>query len=437
MLMLKPHFKTNIRGHMVIGEIDVTELAEKFGTPLYVMDEQRIRENYRRFYKAYADRWPSVLVCYALKANSNSAVVKVLQTEGAGADVSSENELKIALQAGIPGNRMVFNGNHKSPKELAMAIEHDVLINIDNFQELETVNKLASKARKKARISFRVNPDVRAPTHPYIATGLKENKFGFDVASGQALEAYRVASRLNNVEVVGIHAHVGSQILDPSPFEEEAEKLMGLVTEINQQLGVYISVVDFGGGIGIPYKPEDKELAPEVVAEKVVNVVSRVVEEHNLPKPVLMFEPGRYIVGDAGVLLGRVGYLKERQGLPTWASIDAGMNALIRPALYGAYHHIEVGNKILGKNDREYNIAGPLCESGDFLGKNRKLPEITQNDILVVFDVGAYGLAMSNQHTAQPRPAMVLVNGRRVEIVRKRETFEYLVRLDQIPGWLK
>lgn len=437
MLMLKPHFRVNEKGHLVIGRIDAVELAERFGTPLYVMDEQRIRENYRRFYRAFADRWSSVLVCYALKANSNSAVVKVLQTEGAGADVSSENELRIALQAGIPGDRMIFNGNHKTQRELVLAIEHGVVINVDNFQELEAVDRLAADSGKKARISFRVNPDVRAPTHPYIATGLKESKFGFDVESGQALEAYRVASRLENVEVLGIHAHIGSQILDPSPFEEEAEKLMRIVVQIKEELGISISRVDFGGGIGIPYKPDDRELAPESVAERVVQVVSKYVEGRGLPRPTLVFEPGRYVVGDAGVLLARVGYTKERSGLPAWISIDAGMNALIRPALYGAYHHIEVASKLSEANKHEYNVAGPLCESGDFLGKNRKLPRVEPGDLVVIFDTGAYGIAMSNQHTAQSRPAMVMVNGEQAEIIRRRERFEDLVRLDQIPRWLK
>ncbi|MEM2192394.1 MAG: diaminopimelate decarboxylase [Candidatus Hadarchaeales archaeon] len=435
--MLKRHFKVGYNGHLIIGEMDVVDLAEKFGTPLYVMDERRIRENYRRFFQAFSNLWPSVLVCYALKANSNLAVVKVLQTEGAGADVSSENELRIALAAGIPGNKMVFNGNHKTRRELELCVEHGVIVNVDNFQELELLNAIAGKKMKKAKVSFRVNPDVQVPTHPYIATGLRESKFGFDVASGQALDAYRMAARMENVEVVGIHAHIGSQILDPAPFEEEARKLMALVAEIKEKVGIFLSYVDFGGGIGIPYKPEDRELPPEEVAKRVVEVVRKAVEEKDLARPTLIFEPGRYIVGDAGVLLARVGYTKERPGMPTWISIDAGMNALIRPALYGAYHHIEVANKISEKNEFEYNVAGPLCESGDFLGKNRKLQKVEPGDLLAIFDVGAYGLAMSSQHTAQSRPAMVLVNGKKAEIVRKRETFEDLTRLDQIPEWLK
>jgi diaminopimelate decarboxylase len=437
MLMLKPHFGINARGHLVIGGADAVELAERFGTPLYVMDEQRIRENYRRFRRAYADRWPNVQVCYALKANSNSAVVKVLQSEGAGADVSSENELRIALGAGIPGDRMVFNGNHKTRRELELAIENDVLINVDNFQELELVDRLAANAGKKARISFRVNPDVRAPTHPYIATGLKESKFGFDVASGQALKAYRIAKRMKNVRVIGIQAHIGSQILSPSPFREEAEKLVELVVQIKKELGLTIEIMDLGGGLGIPYKPEDKELSPDTVAEQVVEVITRHAGEYEMSELTIMLEPGRYIVGDAGVLLARVGYVKERPGLPTWISVDAGMNALIRPALYGAYHHIEVANKIREPNDQEYNIAGPLCESGDFLGKNRMLPRVEPGDLLAIFDVGAYGIAMSNQHTAQPRPAMVMVSDGKAAVVRRRETFEDLVRLDEIPPWLK
>ncbi|TKJ26558.1 MAG: diaminopimelate decarboxylase [Hadesarchaea archaeon B3_Hades] len=436
MLMLKQHFSTNTQGHLVIGGADAVELAERFGTPLYVVDEQRVRENYQRFYRAFAERWSSVLVCYALKANFNLAICKILQGEGAGADVSSGNELRNALGVGIPGNRMVFNGNYKSLPELELAITNNVLINVDSLQELDAIEGLASRLGKRARIGLRVNPDVKTPTHPYIATGLRDSKFGFDVASGQALEAYKSASRMRNIEVVGIHSHIGSQILDVGPFEEEAKKLMALVAEV-KKLNINLQLVDLGGGIGIPYKPDDPELKPEEVAEHVVSVVKRVVEKKNLARPTLVFEPGRYIVADSGVLLARVGYTKKRPDMPTWIAVDAGMNALIRPALYGAYHHIELANKIREKNEQLVNVAGPLCESGDFLGKERRLPAAKPGDLAVIFDVGAYGLVMSSQHTAQPRPAMVLVNRGKAEIIRKRESYEDLTRLDQIPGWLK
>jgi len=434
--MLKQHFSANTQGHLVIGGADAVELAERFGTPLYVVDEQRVRENYQRFYRAFAERWSSVLVCYALKANFNLAICKILQGEGAGADVSSGNELRNALGVGIPGNRMVFNGNYKSLPELELAITNNVLINVDSLQELEAIEGLVSRLGKRARIGLRVNPDVKTPTHPYIATGLRDSKFGFDVASGQAIEAYKLASRMRNIEVVGIHSHIGSQILDVGPFEEEAKKLMALVAEV-KKLNINLKFVDLGGGIGIPYKPDDPELKPEEVAEHIVSVVKRVVEEKNLARPTLVFEPGRYIVADSGVLLARVGYTKKRPDMPTWIAVDAGMNALIRPALYGAYHHIELANKIREKNEQLVNVAGPLCESGDFLGKERKLPAAEPGDLAVIFDVGAYGLVMSSQHTAQPRPAMVLVNRGKAEIIRKRECYEDLTRLDQIPGWLK
>jgi len=434
--MVKSHFGVNSSGHLTIGGIDAVELAERFGTPLYVTDEGRIREKYRRFRRAFSERWPRVEVFYALKANFNSAVVKVLQSEGSGADVSSLCELRIAMGAGIPPERMVFNGNHKTERELEMAVANGVLINVDSFQELQAVERIAKRLGKRARIGFRVNPDVKVDTHPYIATGLRESKFGFDVESGQAIQAYRAAARMKEVEVVGIHAHIGSQLLDVAPFREEAEKLMDLVVRVREETGIWLSVVDFGGGIGIPYRPEERELQPAEVADAIVEVVRRKVEEKNIPDLTLCFEPGRYIVGDSTVLLARVGYVKERPGMPLWVSVDAGMNALIRPALYNAYHHIELANKISEKNEVLANVAGPLCESGDFLGKERLLQKPEPGDLAVIFDVGAYGLSMSNQHTAQPRPAVVMVNGGKAEIVRERETFEYLTMLDRIPRWM-
>lgn len=437
MIMLKSHFCVNDLGHLVIGGVDAIELANHFGTPLYVVDEQRVRENYRRFYRALTSRWSKAKVFYALKANSNLAICKILQSEGSGAEVSSGNELQNALRVGFSGEQIIFNGNHKTEKELELAITNDVLINVDSFQELKIVDKIAARLGKKARIGFRVNPDVRAPTHPYIATGLRESKFGFEVASGQALEAYLTAKNMKNVEIIGIHCHIGSQILEIAPFGEEAKKVMELVVQIKEKLGLDIELIDLGGGLGIPYKPDDRPVSPDQLASSVVPIIQRVVKEKGLKLPTIAFEPGRYIIADASVLLVKVGYTKQRSGLPDWVAVDAGMNALIRPALYGAYHHIEVANKMLEKNDKLINVAGPLCESGDFLGKERLLPSTEPGDILVVFDVGAYGLAMSSQHTAQPRPAMVLVNSGRAEIIRERETYEDLTRLDRIPEWLK
>ena len=210
-----------------------------------------------------------------------------------------------------------------------------------------------------------------------------------------------------------------------------------MVAKLKADLGTDLKFIDFGGGLGIPYRPDERELGPDRLASRVVPIIEGAVKKHRLTKPTLVFEPGRYLVADASVLLARVGYSKERRGMPTWVAVDAGMNALIRPALYGAYHHIEVANRMRAKHTELVNVAGPICESGDFLGKERRLPAVEQGDLVAVFDVGAYGLAMSSQHSAQPRPAMVLVNSGRAEVVRQRESFEDLTRLDRIPRWLK
>ncbi len=436
-MSFKPHLEINENGELTIGDIEAAQIAEKFGTPLYVVDENRLRENYRRFYAAFDSQWDDISVCYAYKANSNSAICKVLEDEGSGAEIGSMCELKIALEIETPGEKIVFNANNKSESEIELSIKEGVLINIDNLQELDLVNRVANNLNKKANVGFRVNPDVKAPTHPHISTGLRESKFGLDVPSGKALKAYQKASKMENIEIKAIHSHIGSQILDPDPFVEQAEKMMELRAEIEQKTGIELEVVDLGGGLGIPYRPEEKELPPEKLASKVTTQLNESLEKHGLSKPKLILEPGRSIVADSSILLGKVGYIKERKNIPTWISIDAGMNALIRPALYDSYHHIEVVQKMKVEKTEDINIAGPLCESGDYLGKNRKLPSVDQGDIIAVYDVGAYGLSMSSQHTGNRRPAMVMVKSGETEIIRKREKCEDLTRLDRIPRWLK
>lgn len=435
--MLKPHLDVSEGGELLIGDISTAELAESYGTPLYVIDENRVRENYRRFYEAFADLWDNVTIQYAYKANSNLAVCRVLRDEGCGAEVGSLCELKIALEVNTPGRQIVFNGNNKSEAELELSIKNDALVNVDNLQELEIANRIAGDLERKARVGFRVNPDVEAPTHPHIATGLRESKFGLDVRSGKALKAYEKASKMENVSVESIHSHIGSQILDPEPFVEQAEKVMELREKIGKEIGVELETVNLGGGLGIPYKPDAEEFPPEELATKVVSTIEESLKPQELSEPKLVLEPGRFIVSDASLLLGRVGYVKEKEKSPDWISIDAGMNALIRPALYDSYHHIEAANKVEAEKTETVNVAGPLCESGDYLGKDRKLPPIERGDVLAIYDVGAYGLSMSSQHTATTRPAMVMVNSGRAEIVRKRERCKDLTKLDKIPEWLK
>lgn len=435
--MLKPNQRISEDGVLEIEGIKTTELADRFGTPLYVTDEERIRENHRRFRKAFDDLWDDVRIWYAYKANSNLAVCNVLQEEGCGAEVGSLCELKIALEVGTPGEEIIFNGNNKSETELRISIENDVLINVDNLKELEIVNSLAEDLCKKARVGFRVNPDVKAPTHPHISTGLRESKFGLDVPSGKALKAYVRASKMESVTVESVHSHIGSQILDPNPFVEQAEKTLELREKVREETGEVLGTVDLGGGLGIPYKPGEEELPPEEFAEKIISTIEEFLDSHDSPKPTLALEPGRYMIADSSILLGKVGYVKEKVETPDWVSIDAGMNALVRPALYDSYHHIEAATKMNDEKTETVNIAGPLCESGDYLGKGRELPPVERGDLLAVYDVGAYGLSISSQHTANTRPAMIMVKSGKAEIVREPEECEDLTRLDRLPEWLE
>ncbi|KXB00878.1 hypothetical protein AKJ40_00120 [candidate division MSBL1 archaeon SCGC-AAA259M10] len=435
--MLKSHLGVNEDNELTIGGVSTVELADRFGTPVYVTDENKIRENYHRFYEAFDKKWDDFAIWYAYKANSNLAVCKVLQDEGCGAEVGSLCELKIALKVGTPGEQIIFNGNNKSEKELELCIKNKVLINVDNLQELEIINRIAEEIGENARVGFRVNPDVEAPTHPHISTGLRKSKFGLDVPSGKAIKAYKKASKMDNITVEGIHSHIGSQILDPEPFMEQARKTLELRKKIRKEIGIELKIVDLGGGLGIPYRPGEKELPPEEFASKIVSTVEESLKDQELSKPKLVFEPGRFIIADTTLLLGRVGYVKERKNIPHWVSIDAGMNALIRPALYDSYHHIEVANKMNEEKTESTNVAGPLCESGDYLGKDRKLPPVERGDLLAIYDVGAYGLSMASQYVGNTRPCMVMVKSGKADTVRERETCEDLTRLDKFPDWLK
>lgn len=433
--MLRPHLGTNEDGVLTIGGLNTVELAEKYGTPLYVVDIDRILEKFHTFEKAFSKRWEETSIWYAYKANSNSAVCKALLDEGCGAEVGSLCELKLALDLGADGEEVTLNGNNKSLEELELAIKNNILINVDNLTELDLINKIAKNKGVKAQVGFRVNPDVNAPTHPHITTGLRESKFGLDVPSGKALKAYKRASEMENIIVESIHSHIGSQILDSEPFSEQARKSMELRNEIEKETDIEIETVNLGGGLGIPYRPNEKGLSSENFAESIVTTITETAEKTGSSKPKLAFEPGRFLVSDSTLLLGEVGYVKERGEATKWASIDIGMNGLIRPALYDSYHHIEIANKMNEEKKETINIAGPLCESGDFLGKGRKLPPVERGDLLAVYDAGAYGLAMSSQYNAHPRPCMIMIRKEASQIVREREKCGDITRLDKIPKW--
>ncbi len=399
-------------GELHIEGVSFYELAKEFGTPLYVYSASYIRDRFN----AYKQAFPDALICYAIKANFNPRIVELLGRLGAGTDIVSGGELYVALKAGISPDKIVYAGVGKTEKELTEAINADILMfNVESKQEIEVLNELAQKLGKKVRISVRVNPDVDPKTHPYIATGMQKSKFGIDIK--EAPDVYEYASRFKNVEVIGIHTHIGSQILDISPYKEAVEKVVNLYRELTNK-GFNIRYLDIGGGLGIKYKPEDKEPSPEDLKRAIEPYISDIEAK-------LILEPGRSITGNGGFLITRVQFTKDKGG-KHFIIVDAGMNDLIRPAIYNAYHHI-VPAVLKDRGSIKADIVGPICETGDFLALDRDIQKSERGDYLVVFSAGAYGFAMSSHYNVRPRAAEVLVDRGEVSLIRRREDYNYII----------
>ncbi len=430
---MRPHLGVKEDGHLTIGGVDTVELAEEFGTPLYVVDEDRIRERYREFYRAFADLYPEVEIRYAYKANSTLAVLHILRQEGAGADVLSAGEIFLASKVGLSPDKIIFTGNNKTNEELELALEKGVTINFDSLHEMERLQRICSAKKKKAKVSFRVNPAVSPETHPHLATGLRESKFG--IPAEQAMTAYTRAKEVEFFDVAGIHMHIGSQITSVDPFVEAATKLMDIAGELMDK-GVELEFIDFGGGVGIRYERDKPYITPKDLAEALVPLVESKIDEHGLKKPILYFEPGRYIVGDAAILLARVSTIKETP-FKKFIGVDAGFHVLLRPSFYGAYHETVVANKAGAPWEEKVDIAGNVCESGDILARDRVLPRIDEGDLIAFLDTGAYGIIMASRYNSRPLPAEVLVNRGEYDLIRERETFEDLIRGQRVPGRLR
>jgi diaminopimelate decarboxylase len=423
MFTIKNHLEKR-NGHLTIAGIDTVDLAKQYGTPLYVTNEQRIRDNFRRYKQAF----PEADLYYAAKANGNFTILRILAQEGAGADVFSDGELYLALLAGIKKDKILFNGNSKTDRELAMAVETGVRISVDSLDELHTLSQIASSEKKTVDIAFRVNPDVSPKTHPKISTGLKTSKFG--IPHEEVVEAYKEAVELAGINPIGMHCHIGSQILDTSPFGEAVNRMMDLVEQVTR-LGVKLEFLDLGSGLGIPYKKGEVAPTPQDLADKVLpifNKRSKAMGE-NLK---LIIEPGRYIVGDTTILLTTVNTVKE--AAKKFVGVDAGFNLLIRPAMYDSYHHVVVANKVDAPVSGIYTVVGPICETGDILAKDRELPGIEKGDIIAVLDSGAYGFSMSSQYNGRPRCPELLVNDGHVDVIRNGEKFDDLMANQLVPG---
>jgi len=411
-----------INGRLFCEEVAVEDIAREAGTPVYIYSHRTLTRHFRVFDEAF-DGLPHI-VCFALKANSNGAVIKTFAGMGGGADVVSGGELSRALMAGVPASKIVYAGVGKTDHEIEHALRAGILMfNIESTEELSNINEIAGRLGVRAPIAIRINPDVDAKTHPYISTGLKKNKFG--IAIEQAATEYRAAARLPNIEIVGIHQHIGSQLTELSPFVDALTKTVGLVRLLNEE-GLNIRYIDVGGGLGIKYLDENPP-HPEELARALMPVLEGT-------GCTLVFEPGRVLVGNAGSLVTRVLYRKSTEA-KNFVIVDAGMNDLMRPSLYGAYHEIRPVTVSAG-GEFVADVVGPICETGDFLAKDRKMAIPERGELLAVMSAGAYGYTMSSNYNSRTRPAEVMVKGDVYRVVKRREGVEDLTKGEEIPDFL-
>jgi diaminopimelate decarboxylase len=413
-------------GVMHAEDVDLRALAEEVGTPFYCYSSATFARHYRVFAEAFADR--DALVCYAMKANSNQAVLRTLGNLGAGMDIVSEGELRRALAAGVPGERIVFSGVGKTRPEMAFALESGILcFNVESEPELEALAEVSRSKGLHAPVSIRVNPDVDARTHRKISTGRSENKFGIPIS--RAREVYARAAALDGVTVTGVDMHIGSQITDLEPFDNATALLAELARDL-MGAGHRLHHIDLGGGLGIPYR-DDNEPPPDPHA------YAAIIKRHTADLGLkLVFEMGRLIAGNAGVLVTRVIYVKEGEG-KTFLIVDAAMNDLIRPTLYDAHHEIlPVAAPGPDTGRITADIVGPVCESGDYLAQSREMPEVRPGDLLAVMTAGAYGAVQANTYNTRLLVPEVLVRGAEHAVVRPRPSYDQLIGLDRVPAWL-
>ena len=404
---------------LMAENLPVKQLAEQFGTPLYVYSRATLERHWHAFNNAF-DEHPH-LVCFAVKSNPNIAILNVMAKLGSGFDIVSQGELERVLAAGGDAAKVVFSGVAKSHQEIARALEVNIrCFNVESEAELLRINQIAGDMGKIAPISLRVNPDVDAHTHPYISTGLKENKFGISVE--QAREVYKLAATLPNIKIVGMDCHIGSQLTELQPFLDAVDRLIVLMEQLKQD-GIHLKHLDLGGGLGVTYTDE----APPHPTEYAKALWEKLSAFSELE---IIVEPGRAITANAGILVTKVEYLKSNESR-NFAIVDAGMNDMIRPALYQAYMNILEIDRTLAREEKIYDVVGPICETSDFLGKQRKLA-IAEGDYLAQRSAGAYGASMSSNYNSRPRTAEVMVNGDKAYLIRRREALNELWQLESL-----
>ena len=410
----------NRNGILYFDGCDVLQLAEQFGTPLYVYSQNRIQKNYRRLNAAYRAHYPNFQIYYALKSNNNPAIVKILAEEGAGADASCIPEILIAEQTGISSEKILYSGVYNANRDLKYAVENRVRLNLEDISQLDRLSSISIPDS----LCFRINPGLGGSGAEGLIFAGPDAKFG--IIERDVEQAYAKAKKLG-VKRFGIHMMTGSNILSPEYFEEVVEKLLDIAGPISQKLGISFDFIDIGGSLGVPYRPEDQEIDINDVAHRVVRKLREKLEFYQMGEPQLIHEPGRYLVCDAGILIAHVTSIKN--GYKKFIGLDAGMHTLLRPALYGAYHHILYANDLNAENNQVVNVVGQVCENSDIFAKDRLLSsKVAVDDLLVFLNTGAYGYCMSSQYNSQPKAAEVLVNQGKAALIRQRETFEDILR---------
>lgn len=407
------------KGSLFFDGFSAKELAEKYDTPLYLISEKRIRDNYNRLFTALINNYKYVRIYYAAKANTNLSVLRILQSEGAYLDTVSPGEVFLALSSGFTPDRILFTGTSVRDDELKMLVDANICVNVDSQSELDRLLKISVPQI----LSVRVNPEVGAGHHDHCITAGPETKFG--LWEEEVIQAYAIAQRAR-VGRFGMHMHIGSGILDVEPYIQAVEKLLSIAKRVHEEVGVDFEFIDIGGGLGVPYKPEDKELDLAEFSSKIVSLFKSKVKEYGLGKPFLCIEPGRYLVCDASVLLTTVNTVKTTP-YKKFVGVDAGFNTLVRPTMYGSYHPILVANKLDATDKETYDVVGPICESGDALAKDRQLPEVAEGDLLAVLNAGAYGFSMSSQYNSRPRAAEIMIRQGKPVVVREREQLASLL----------
>ncbi|MBP3390365.1 MAG: diaminopimelate decarboxylase [Clostridia bacterium] len=430
--MLTNSFSVNEKGHLTLGGADTVELAKEYGTPLYVFDENDIRNNCRQFKDAFSKYYGgNARVYYASKAFSCKEMYRIVKDEGICTDVVSGGELYTALAAGFLAEKIGFHGNNKTPDELKYALQNKVgRIIVDNMTELYLLNEIAKEMNTHQDILFRIKPGIDCHTHEYIQTGQIDCKFGFALENGEAYEAVKAVANMQNLSLAGIHCHIGSQIFETVPFIDAADIMVSFAKTISEELGVTVSEINFGGGFGIKYTLEDKPVSKDESIKILCGAVKEACQKYAFPHPTLCIEPGRSIVGASSLTLYTVGSIKEIKGIRNYVAVDGGMSDNPRYALYQAEYEAVVANKADKPRDFIATIAGKCCESGDLIQEHTQIQQVQQGDILAVLATGAYNYSMASNYNRIPRPAAVMVKDGNSRVIINRETYEDLVKKD-------